>query len=233
MSVARARGAPYLCQSSSCGNYRKFLLSNDRLEHPAAPLMPEGTPSEDQVRSSQVLPMQTFRTTPGASRHAARSRGTFKRTTSISSGRSARSNASWSTAPGWIVRPSRTGGFGEFVEATGYVTFAEIAPKPEDYPGALPHMLKAGSLLAFVSGINPSTYAISRIQSSGSSAPTGAALMVQGAFDPRSRRSPCCAHFVPGCRSLRRLGGQATTDRSRVGTYAHAVVFDRAEYAGR
>jgi formylglycine-generating enzyme required for sulfatase activity len=37
--------------------------------------------------------------------------------------------------------------FREFVGATGYVTFAEIAPKPEDYPGALPHMLKAGSLV--------------------------------------------------------------------------------------
>jgi sulfatase modifying factor 1 len=37
--------------------------------------------------------------------------------------------------------------FREFVEATGYVTFAEIAPDPRDYPGALPHMLKAGSLV--------------------------------------------------------------------------------------
>jgi formylglycine-generating enzyme len=37
--------------------------------------------------------------------------------------------------------------FREFVEATGYVTFAEIAPDPKDYPGALPHMLKAGSLV--------------------------------------------------------------------------------------
>ncbi len=37
--------------------------------------------------------------------------------------------------------------FREFVEATGYITFAEIAPKAEDYPGALPHMLKAGSLV--------------------------------------------------------------------------------------
>jgi formylglycine-generating enzyme required for sulfatase activity len=33
------------------------------------------------------------------------------------------------------------------VEATGYVTFAEIPPDPKDYPGALPHMLKAGSLV--------------------------------------------------------------------------------------
>jgi len=37
--------------------------------------------------------------------------------------------------------------FREFAEATGYVTFAEIAPDPREYPGALPHMLKAGSLV--------------------------------------------------------------------------------------
>jgi formylglycine-generating enzyme required for sulfatase activity len=37
--------------------------------------------------------------------------------------------------------------FRKFVDATGYVTFAEIAPDPKDYPGALPHMLKAGSLV--------------------------------------------------------------------------------------
>ena len=37
--------------------------------------------------------------------------------------------------------------FRRFVEATNYVTFAELAPKASDYPGALPHMLKAGSLV--------------------------------------------------------------------------------------
>jgi formylglycine-generating enzyme required for sulfatase activity len=37
--------------------------------------------------------------------------------------------------------------FRSFVKATGYVTAAERAPKAEDYPGALPHMLKAGSLV--------------------------------------------------------------------------------------
>jgi len=37
--------------------------------------------------------------------------------------------------------------FRRFVEATGHVTYAEIAPDPKDYPGALPHMLKAGSLV--------------------------------------------------------------------------------------
>jgi formylglycine-generating enzyme len=47
----------------------------------------------------------------------------------------------------WIDRtPVTNRQFRQFVEATGYVTFAEMAPDPKDYPGALPHMLKAGSL---------------------------------------------------------------------------------------
>jgi formylglycine-generating enzyme len=37
--------------------------------------------------------------------------------------------------------------FQAFVRATGHVTFAEIPPDPKDYPGALPHMLYAGSLV--------------------------------------------------------------------------------------
>jgi formylglycine-generating enzyme required for sulfatase activity len=37
--------------------------------------------------------------------------------------------------------------FMEFVKATHYVTFAEKTPEAKDYPGALPEMLKAGSLV--------------------------------------------------------------------------------------
>jgi formylglycine-generating enzyme len=48
----------------------------------------------------------------------------------------------------WIDRtPVTNRQFKEFVRATGHVTFAEIAPDPKDYPGALPHMLYAGSLV--------------------------------------------------------------------------------------
>ncbi len=36
--------------------------------------------------------------------------------------------------------------FRAFVAATGHRTTAETAPRPEDYPGALPHMLRPGSL---------------------------------------------------------------------------------------
>lgn len=53
-----------------------------------------------------------------------------------------------SVDPFWIdATPVTNRQFRSFVEATGHVTFAEIAPDPKDYPGALPHMLRAGSLM--------------------------------------------------------------------------------------
>ncbi len=48
----------------------------------------------------------------------------------------------------WIDRtPVTNKQFRKFVNETGYVTVAEIKPDAADYPGALPHMLKAGSLV--------------------------------------------------------------------------------------
>src|SRR6266487_6624633 len=48
----------------------------------------------------------------------------------------------------WMDRtPVTNREFRKFVRSTGHVTFAEIAPDPKDYPGALPHMLFAGSLV--------------------------------------------------------------------------------------
>jgi sulfatase modifying factor 1 len=47
--------------------------------------------------------------------------------------------------------------FRNFVSATGYVTFAEITPDPNDYPGALPNMLRAGSLV-----FSPPKHAVDR-----------------------------------------------------------------------
>jgi formylglycine-generating enzyme required for sulfatase activity len=48
----------------------------------------------------------------------------------------------------WIDRtPVTNAEFARFVESTGYVTFAELPPNPADYPGALPEMLYAGSLV--------------------------------------------------------------------------------------
>src|SRR6267378_3806892 len=48
----------------------------------------------------------------------------------------------------WMDRhPVTNRQFREFVRATGHVTFAEVPPDPKDYPGALPHMVYAGSLV--------------------------------------------------------------------------------------
>jgi len=53
-----------------------------------------------------------------------------------------------SVDPFWIDRmPVTNSQFKAFVNATGHVTTAEVPPDPADYPGALPEMLYAGSLV--------------------------------------------------------------------------------------
>jgi formylglycine-generating enzyme len=48
----------------------------------------------------------------------------------------------------WIDRtPVTNEQFARFARATAHLTFAEIPPKAEDYPGALPEMLRPGSLV--------------------------------------------------------------------------------------
>jgi len=48
----------------------------------------------------------------------------------------------------WIDRtPVTNRDFRKFVRDTGYITFAEKKPDAKDYPGALPRMLRAGSLV--------------------------------------------------------------------------------------
>src|SRR5262245_54333877 len=48
----------------------------------------------------------------------------------------------------WIDRyPVTNEAFARFVAETGHVTYAEIPPKADDYPGAKPEMLYAGSLV--------------------------------------------------------------------------------------
>lgn len=48
----------------------------------------------------------------------------------------------------WMDRtPVTNAEFARFAAATGYLTLAELAPDPADYPGMLPEMARAGSIL--------------------------------------------------------------------------------------
>ena len=53
-----------------------------------------------------------------------------------------------SVGPFWIdPTPVTNAEFAHFVDATGYVTFAERPPNPADYPGIRPELIQPGSLL--------------------------------------------------------------------------------------
>ncbi len=75
----------------------------------------------------------------------------------------------------WMDRtPVTNERFARFVEETGHVTFAEIPPNPDDYPGALPEMLYAGSLVFVKPAGTGRPRATSRTGGSSCTAPTGA-----------------------------------------------------------
>src|ERR1700693_3450110 len=92
---------------------------------------PEGLVCRDQLHADMVqIPSGTFRM--GSDRHYPEEAPVHRVTVDSF----------------WMDRsPVTNRQFREFVDATGYLTFAEIPPDPKDYPGALPHMLKAGSLV--------------------------------------------------------------------------------------
>ena len=117
----------------------------------------------------------------------------------------------------WMDRhPVTNRQFREFVAATGHVTFAEIPPDPKDYPGFLPHMIYAGSLM-----FSPPKQAVSlRDFSQWWTFAKGADW--RHPYGPksnirRSRRSsrrPCRIHRRA---RLRKMGRQGNADRGGMG----------------
>ena len=117
----------------------------------------------------------------------------------------------------WMDRtPVTNRQFREFVYQTGHVTFAEKAPDPKDYPGALPDMLYAGSLV-FV----PRRHRVdlgdwsqwwTYMEGADWRHPEGPEDR-----DQRARRPPCRACRVRRRARLCAMGRQGPADRGRVG----------------
>jgi len=117
----------------------------------------------------------------------------------------------------WIDRtPVTNRQFKAFVNATGYVTTAQIVPDPNDYPGALPEMIYAGSLVFSpprrVTDLRDWSQWWTFMKGCQLAAPLRSRKQHQGA-----RRSPCRACLVRRRFRLRAVGGQGASDRSGVG----------------
>jgi formylglycine-generating enzyme required for sulfatase activity len=114
----------------------------------------------------------------------------------------------------WIDRtPVTNREFRRFVKATGYVTVAEI-PDPKDYPGALPHMLRAGSLVFSPpkAPVDPRRLvAMVAVQVRRRLAPA----LWPAQLDQGPRRAPGRPYRLPGRPGLRDLGGQSAAALSR------------------
>ena len=130
--------------------------------------------------------------------------------------RKRRSIASRSTVSGSTARRSPTAQFKAFVNATGHVTFAEIPPDPKDYPGALPHMLYAGSLV-----FTPPQHAVDLrdwsqwwqfMKGADWRHPYGPKSNINGLDDHPVVHVRLCR-----CAGLCEMGRQGTADRGRMG----------------
>ena len=106
--------------------------------------------------------------------------------------------------------------FAKFVEATGYVTIAERTPKAEDFPGAPPENLVAGSIVftppAGPVPLDTHFHWWSYVKGANWRHPEGPASDLKG------RENYPVVHVALGRRAgLREVGGQAPADRGRVG----------------
>ena len=118
----------------------------------------------------------------------------------------------------WIDRtPVTNREFRKFVNATGHVTFAEIPPDPKDYPGALPHMLYAGSLVFTPPDRPVDLRDWSQWWTFLKLAPTGAIPTDRGATINGLDDHPVVHVAYRRCAGLRQLGRQGFADRGRMG----------------
>ncbi len=117
----------------------------------------------------------------------------------------------------WIDRhPVTVAEFRRFVKATGHVTWAELAPDPADYPGALPELLVPGSLV-FTGSTGPVDLTDVRnwwtwIPGAQWRHPEGPGSTLHG-----RERHPVTHVAFGDAVAYADMGGQGPADRSRVG----------------
>ena len=117
----------------------------------------------------------------------------------------------------WIDRtPVTNRQFKEFVNATGHVTFAEIPPDPKNYPGALPHMLYAGSLVFTPPGHPVDLSDWSAVVDVSEGRELAPPLRPEEQHQ-RARQSSGRARRLSRRAGLRHMGRQGFADRSRMG----------------
>ena len=106
--------------------------------------------------------------------------------------------------------------FAKFVKATGYITVAERKPRAEDYPGAPPENLVAGSVV-----FSPPDHPVSLndhyqwwsyVHGANWRHPTGPQSSIQGKAD-----YPVVAGRIRGCGGLCEMGWEAIAHGGRVG----------------
>ena len=124
----------------------------------------------------------------------------------------------------WIDRtPVTNRQFKAFVSATGHVTFAEIAPDPKDYPGALPHMLYAGSLVFTPPGAAGRSARLEPVVVLPEGRRLAASLRSQEQHQRAATIIPSCMSRSPMRVAYAQMGRQGPADRSASGSSPRAA----------
>ena len=118
-----------------------------------------------------------------------------------------------------------------FVEATGHVTFAELPPNPADYPGALPEMLHAGSLVVREAARAGGPARLQQLVAVRAGRRLAASRRARGSSLEGRERHPVVHVTYGDAEAYRALGGQGRSRPRRSGSSPRAAGWTAPSYA--